>query len=448
MEGVAVPELWAGRYRVERLLGKGERKQVFLAQDVLVEREVALALIEPEAPMEGGLTLTQWEARITAQLVNHPHVVTIFDMGEHEGQTYMVSQYMRGGDLRGVLKRARGSGSPLPLGTALRHAAETCDALAYAHSRDIIHRDVQPGNVWLDEPDGSAHLGDFDLALAPGAPAALCDPSIIVTTRAYMPPEQARGEPIEAVGDLYSLGATLYELLVGRPPFEGTPTEIVEQHQHAVPKPPRALRDGLPHRLEALVLRLLAKSPADRPASAGEVLDALGAIRTSLSTDASQIDELLLGGENDRVEFKASFRFDLRERETNLVLQFVAAKTVAGFMNAEGGTLLIGVDDDGEVVGIEHDFQTLRSKPNRDGWELAFTQAMANHLGEDAAACLSLRFSELPAGTVAVVRCTPRSKPTWVTDREKRRFFTRVGNATRPLPDAFADAYIDETWPR
>jgi serine/threonine protein kinase len=448
MEGAATPELWAGRYQVARLLGEGERKQVYLARDVVVDRDVALALIEPEEPMEGGLTLTQWESRVTAELVNHPHVVTIYDLGQHEGQTYMVSQYMRGGDLRGVLRRARADGSPVPIANALRYAAETCDALAYAHAREIIHRDVQPGNVWLDEPDGSAHLGDFDLALAPGAPAELCDSEIIVTTRAYMPPEEARGEPVEARGDLYSLGATTYELLVGRPPFEGTRSEIVEQHLNAVPKPPRTLRDGLPRRLEALVLRLLAKSPADRPASAREVLDALVAMSSSMSADDTQIGELIAGGENSRVEFKSSLRYDVKAGEKNLALQRVVAKTVAGFMNAEGGSLLIGVDDSGEVVGIEPDFQTLRSRPNRDGWELALTQAMANHLGEDAAACLSLYFAEMLSGTVAVVRCTPRSKPTWVTDGETRKFFTRVGNATRPLPEAFAHAYIEENWPR
>jgi serine/threonine protein kinase len=448
IEGATAPDLWAGRYKVERLLGEGERKQVYLARDVVVDRDVALALIAPEEPMEGGLTLAQWESRVTGQLVNHPHVVTIYDMGEHEGQTYMVSQYMRGGDLRGVLRRARADGSLLPLASATRYAIEICDALAYAHARDIIHRDVQPGNIWLDEPEGSAHLGDFDLALAPGTPAALCNPHIIVTTRAYMPPEEARGERVEARGDLYSLGATLYEVLVGRPPFEGTPAEVVQQHLTAAPKPLRSLREGLPVRLDALVLRLLAKSPEDRPASAHDVLDALGAIGSSLTADETEIDELVSLGENGRVEFKASLRYDYCTRETNLVLQKVVAKTVAGFMNSEGGRLLIGVTDAREVVGIEPDFRTLRSKPDLDGWELAFTQAMANHIGEDAAACLSLRFAATPGGTVAVVRCTPRSKPTWVTDGETRMFFTRVGNSTRPLPSAFAHAYIDETWPR
>jgi eukaryotic-like serine/threonine-protein kinase len=188
MEDGPATELWAGRYEIDRLLGEGERKQVYLARDVHVDREVALALIAPEDPLEGGITLLQWESRVTAKLGNHPHVVTIYDVGEHDGQSYMVSQYMRGGDLRGVLKRANADRTPIEIPLAVRWMTETCEALAYAHARDIIHRDIQPGNIWLDEADGTAHLGDFDLAVAPGAPSDLCDPDIIVTTRAYLPP--------------------------------------------------------------------------------------------------------------------------------------------------------------------------------------------------------------------------------------------------------------------
>jgi serine/threonine protein kinase len=441
-------ELWASRYRIDRLLGEGERKQVYLARDVVVDRDVALALIAPEEPMEGGVTLTQWESRITAQLVNHPHVVTIYDLGVYQGQTFMVSQYMRGGDLRGVLKRARADGGPLPLADAVRYATETSDALAYAHARGIVHRDVQPGNIWLDEPDGAAHLGDFDLALARGAPAELRDPDVIVTTRAYMPPEQARGEPIDARSDLYSLGATAYELVVGRPPFEGTRAEVVDAHLHSTPKPPSVLRDEVPRPLETLIKRLLAKSPTDRPASASETLDALRAISAGLASDEIHLSDMIGAGEGSRVEFKASLRYDMCKHGKNTDLQKVVAKSAAGFMNAEGGTVLIGVDDSGKVLGIEHDFQTLKTKPNRDGWELAFTQALINHLGDDAAACISVRFAETVEGTVAVVTCRPRAAPTWVTDGERRRFFTRVGNATRQLPEAFARAYIEETWPR
>jgi serine/threonine protein kinase len=447
-EGAGSDELWAGRYAIERLLGEGDRKQVYLARDLIVDREVALALIEAEDRLECGLTLTQWESRVTAKLVNHPHVVTIYDVGEHDGYTYMVSQYMAGGDLRGVLKRARADGSPLPLATALRYASEICQALEYSHAHGVIHRDIQPGNVWFAEPDGAAHLGDFDLALADGAPFELSDPQIMVTTRGYLPPEEVRGEQVDARSDLYSLGAVLYELLVGRPPFEGTREEVVAQHLTATPKPPALLREDLPPQLNTLVLRLLSKSPEDRPQSAAEVLEALAAVAHSLSTNQTEVAELISRGESGRLEFKASLRYAYKTGEKNLALQKVVAKSIAGLMNSAGGVLLIGVHDDGSIAGIEADFQTLKSKPDRDGWELALTQAIETYLGHDAAGAIALEFVGEPEGTVAVVHCPARSKPTWLTDGDAQTFFIRVCNSTRPLPAAFAQTYIAQTWPR
>ena len=117
-------------------------------------------------------------------------------------------------------------------------------------------------------------------------------------------------------------------------------------------------------------------------------------------------------------------------------------------MNGEGGTLLIGVDDEGRVIGIEDDITTLNTKPNRDGWELHFTTIMENHLGPDAAACVSVEFETTREGTVAVVRCLPRSRPTWVRDGKARILFARIGNSTRRLPEPFADVYIEDNWPR
>jgi serine/threonine protein kinase len=448
MAGASAEMLWAGRYKVQRLLGEGERKQVYLACDERFGREVALALIAPEEPLEGGMTLTRWESEVTARLVNHPHVVTIFDYDECDGQTFMVSQYMRGGDLRGLLKRMRGDGRQLPLGDVLRYASHTADALAYAHGHEVIHRDVQPGNIWLDEPNGSAHLGDFDLAIAPGAPVELCSPDAVVTTRSYMPPEQARGEPADPRGDLYSLGAAIYELLVGRAPFDGTPQEIIDQHLSDPPRPPRSLRPEAPRQLENLVLRLLAKSPEERPATARDVFEALRAMADELTDDATDLVELISAGESGSVEFKQSLRYDAAAGARNPKLETAVAKTVAGFMNAQGGTLLIGVHDSGGIIGIEPDLRTLTSRPDFDGWQQAFTQCLVNHLGDDAAACVSLRLAHVPEGAVAVVRCRPRSVPTWVRTKDGEKLYTRLGNATRPLPESFARAYIEQNWPR
>src|SRR4051794_30477651 len=141
--------VWADRYRVEGWLGEGERKQVYLATDLKMERSVALSLIEPEPTEAGQLTMTKWETYVMGKLGDHPHIVTVYDVGEADGHAYMSSQYMGGGDLRGLIKRASGDGQRIPLGMVARISSEVSDALAYAHAKGIIHRDVQPGNVWL-----------------------------------------------------------------------------------------------------------------------------------------------------------------------------------------------------------------------------------------------------------------------------------------------------------
>jgi serine/threonine protein kinase len=441
--------VWGGRYRVERVLGQGERKQVYLATDLLMERSVALALMEPEVAEADHLTVTQWETYVMGQLGDHPHVVTIYDVGEADGQAYIVSQYMRGGDLRGLIKRASGNGQRIPLALVARLTAETCDALGFAHGKGIIHRDVQPGNIWLDVPDGQAHLGDFDLAISTTDSKAPPPSGAIVTTRAYMPPEEARDEPFDGQSDLYSLGATLYELITNRAPFEGSEQEVIEQHLTQEPAPPSRIRPDTPEPLERLTLRLLEKQRSDRPADAASVMDALASIRRGLREDELDVSELIKAGESASLEFKSSLRYDLERGEKNPALERSVAKTAAGFMNAEGGTLLIGVDDRGAVIGIENDLRTLKKSPDLDGWERAFTEAMIKYLGHDAAASTSLLYSHDDRGTVAAIRCPPRSKPTWLKEGDaEEEFFTRIGNATRLLPRQFADVYIDDNWPR
>ena len=240
--------VWADRYRVQRLLGEGERKQVYLATDLKMDRSVALSLIEPEPSEAGLMTVTQWETYVMGKLGDHPHIVTIYDVGEADGHAYMSSQYMGGGDLRGLIKRASGDGQRIPLGMVARISSEVSDALAYAHAKGIIHRDVQPGNVWLDAPDGKAHLGDFDLAISTIDGKSPPPSAGIVTTRGYLPPEEARGEPLDERSDLYSLGATLYELCTNRPPFEGTDKEVIEQHLTTNRRPRSSCDEILPRR--------------------------------------------------------------------------------------------------------------------------------------------------------------------------------------------------------
>ena len=152
-----------GRYQVKRFLGEGGKKKVYLAQDTLLDREVAFALIKTEGLDEVSRTRITREAQAMGRLGSHPHIVTVFDLGQEADQPYMVTELMSGGDVEGVIEDA--PDHRLPLEQAIEIAKETCRGLEFAHSRGIVHRDLKPGNVWLTG-DGVAKIGDFGLAVA------------------------------------------------------------------------------------------------------------------------------------------------------------------------------------------------------------------------------------------------------------------------------------------
>ena len=152
-----------GRYQIHRALGEGAKKVVYLAHDTRLDREVAIALVKTEGLDEAGLARVTREARAMGRLGDHPHVVTVHDVGEEGRRPYIVSEYMAGGSIEDLL--ARTEGRRLPLEQALRLASEICDGLAHVHGQGVIHRDLKSGNVWLSR-EGTAKLGDFGLALA------------------------------------------------------------------------------------------------------------------------------------------------------------------------------------------------------------------------------------------------------------------------------------------
>ncbi len=152
-----------GRYEVKRFLGEGGKKKVYLARDTLLDREVAFALIKTEGLDEVSRTRITREAQAMGRLGSHPHIVTVFDLGQEADQPYMVTELMGGGDVEGIIEKA--DDHRLPLEQAIHIAQETCRGLEFAHSRGIVHRDLKPGNVWLT-PDGVAKIGDFGLAVA------------------------------------------------------------------------------------------------------------------------------------------------------------------------------------------------------------------------------------------------------------------------------------------
>ena len=283
--------LASGRYAVRRFLGEGGRKRVYLAHDERLARDVAVAVIKTDGLDQQGLARVRREAQAMAKLGDHPHVVTIHDVGEDNGQPYIVSQYMSGGAVDGLEL-------PLPVERTLEIAKGVCRGLVHAHAHGIIHRDLKPGNVWLSA-DGTAQIGDFGLAVA-FEQSRLTMQGMLVGTVAYMPPEQALGGEVTPKADLYSLGCMLYELITGRPPFvSDNPTAVISQHINTPPVAPSWLSDSCPESLEEVVLRLLAKDPAERPASAAEVLAALEQVdpteKSASHSDSNILDRLALG---------------------------------------------------------------------------------------------------------------------------------------------------------
>ena len=264
-----------GRYQVKRFLGEGGKKKVYLAQDTTLDREVAFALIKTDGLDETSRTRIQREAQAMGRLGSHAHIVTVFDLGEEQGQPYMVTELMGGGDVEGVIEDAENH--RLLLEQAIKIAQETCRGMEFAHGRGIVHRDLKPGNVWITS-DGIAKIGDFGLAVALDR-SRLTTEGMMVGTVSYMPPEQAMGGEVTPRSDLYSLGAMLYEMVTGRPPFLGDDSvAIIGQHINTPPVAPTWHNGQCPRALDALILRLLAKDPTERPESAADVLSALDAI--------------------------------------------------------------------------------------------------------------------------------------------------------------------------
>jgi len=279
-----LPESFAGgRYTVRRFLGEGGRKRVYLAHDERLDRDVAFATIKTEGLDADGVMRIRREAQAMGRLGDHPHIVTVFDTGEETGagvmvEPYIVSQYMAGGELTSLIDAAELR--RLPVADAVRIATEIARGLEHAHGHQVVHRDLKPGNVWLTD-SGVAKIGDFGLALATDR-TRMTMQRTMVGTAAYMPPEQAMGGATTPASDLYALGCILYEMVTGRPPFVGDDVvAVISQHVNTPPVSPSWHNPECPPALEALALRLLAKDPAQRPASAAAVIQALGAVVVS-----------------------------------------------------------------------------------------------------------------------------------------------------------------------
>jgi serine/threonine-protein kinase len=267
----------AGRYSIEREIGRGAAATVYLAQDLRHGRPVALKVLHSEVAAALGVERFQREIRTQARL-QHPHILPLFDSGSAAGRLFYAMPYVEGGSLRDRLRRD----GPLAVEAAAQLASEVASALTYAHALGVIHRDVKPANILLSA-GGHALLTDFGIAYAiedgsgPARPGRITESGITLGTPAYMSPEQSLGdEAVDSRSDIYSLAVVVYESLAGAPPFTGPNTRAILARRLVEQAPSLALvRPGLPPAVEAAVNRALARQPADRFETAAEFAVAL-----------------------------------------------------------------------------------------------------------------------------------------------------------------------------
>ena len=261
-----------GRYRLEREIGRGGMAIVWLAHDLKLNRDVAIKVLLGELAFAMGPERFKREIEVVSRL-SHPHILPIDDYGEYEGQLYYVMPFIAGETIHKRLERER----QLPVADAVRIAYEVALALEHAHRNGIVHRDIKPENVLLQ--NGEALVADFGIARAitEGGGAKLTSTGVTLGTPTYMSPEQAMADPsIDGRSDVYSLGCVLYEMLAGQPPFSGpTAQAIIARHQLDEAPSLSIVRGTIPEEVEDIVMQALAKLPADRFATAGEMAEEL-----------------------------------------------------------------------------------------------------------------------------------------------------------------------------
>jgi eukaryotic-like serine/threonine-protein kinase len=273
-----------GRYEIDSVLGQGGMAKVFRGTDQVLGRTVAIKVLSPQFADDAQfVTRFRREAQSAAAL-NHPNIVGVFDTGSQGDVHFIVMEYVEGRTLRDVIR----SDGPLHPQRAVEIADAVAKALESAHDAGMVHRDIKPGNIMLTS-DGEVKVMDFGIART-STGDTLTQTAAVLGTASYLSPEQAQGQPVDPRSDLYSLGCVLYEMVTGRPPFSGdSPVAIAYKHVKDDPAPPSQINADVPGDLEAVILKSMAKNPANRYQTAAELRQDLQRLMQGLPTLATPV---------------------------------------------------------------------------------------------------------------------------------------------------------------
>jgi beta-lactam-binding protein with PASTA domain/tRNA A-37 threonylcarbamoyl transferase component Bud32 len=425
MEPVSDPRIYSNRYQVTHLIARGGMAMVYRAQDLLLNRAVALKILYPELSADPAFVERfRREAQAAANL-SHPNIVPVFDWGEDDGTYFIVMELVDGTSLAEVLRGSR----TLTASRSVTIAAQVAAALGYAHRNGVVHRDVKPGNILITS-DGQVKVTDFGIAQAVSSEDQLAEEGSVMGTATYFSPEQASGESVDGRSDVYSLGVVLYEMLAGRPPFIGdSPLAVSTQHVHGSVPFPTQFNDTVPRDLEAIVMESLGKSPSQRYQSAdefrtdlirfneGEPVRAAGLAGAFFGADATRaVSAVSVGERTQAVPMMQGPRTDFRRRRSShagviatVIILLLALGGLAYFFLAKSHAVTSMPDVVGQPVATAK--QTLIA----DGLVVAGTTQV---------------FSQKPSGTV--VSTDPKAKAT-ITQGESVTLKISLGKTVTPV---------------
>ncbi|UYP19054.1 Stk1 family PASTA domain-containing Ser/Thr kinase [Rhodococcus sp. Z13] len=269
---MTTPRKLSSRYELGEILGFGGMSEVHLARDLRLGRDVAIKVLRADLARDPTFYLRFRREAQNAAALNHPAIVAVYDTGEAETEAgplpYIVMEYVEGETLRDIVR----SNGPLAPKRAMEIIADVCAALDFSHRNMIVHRDVKPANVMINKA-GAVKVMDFGIARAiSDAASPMTQTAAVIGTAQYLSPEQARGEQVDARSDVYSVGCVLFEILTGEPPFKGdSPVAVAYQHVREDPPLPSSVNPAVPPELDSVILKAMAKNPANRYQSAAEM---------------------------------------------------------------------------------------------------------------------------------------------------------------------------------